>query len=85
MPTYADMTPNAVASMDETITIQEVDRDSHIITDLLDYWRWLADQDTGLQLSTGHVWMLFYEGVRVGRAWSEICEDLGLPVRDDWL
>lgn len=78
------LTPQALASTGETITIQEVDRNAHIVTELLDYLRWLADQDTGIKLTAGDVWELFYEGVRIGRVWSEVCEDIGLPVRTDW-
>ena len=32
----------------------------------------------------GDLWELYYEGVRIGRVWSEVCEDIGLPVRKDW-
>jgi hypothetical protein len=54
------------------------------VTELLDYIRWLADQDASLPRTAGVVWALYYEGVRRGRHWSEVCEDLGLPIRVDW-
>jgi hypothetical protein len=74
----------ALADIGHKIDVQEVKEDVHVIAELLDYLRWLADQDTGRKITTGQVWELYHEGVRLGRVWSEVCEDLGLPVREDW-
>lgn len=78
------MTWEALAGTANEVTLAEVERDAQIVTELIDYIRWLADQDTSLPLTIGDVWSLYYEGVRVGRVWSEVCEDLGLPVRENW-
>lgn len=74
----------ALANIGEKIELQEVEDDAPIIAELLDYLRWLAEQDTGRRITIGQVWELYHEGVRIGRHWSEVCEDIGLPVRDDW-
>lgn len=78
------MTPNAITSMSREITIQEIDDNAPIVAELLDYIRWLADRDTGHRMTIGDVWTLYHDGIRVGRVWSEICADLGLPIRDVW-
>lgn len=73
---------NALADIGSIITPMHVARDLHVHAEFLDYLRWLADQDTGTKLTAGQAWELYYEGVRVGRVWSEVCEDISLPVRD---
>lgn len=78
------LSPQALAALDDEITYEQVKNDPFSIAELLDYLRWLADHDTSAQLTTGHIWALYYEGVRRGRVWSEVCEDIGLPVRTDW-
>lgn len=78
------LTWEALADTPNEVTNEEVERDARIVTELLDYIRWLADQDTSMPLTAGDVWGLYHEGVRIGRHWSEVCEDLGLPVRPDW-
>lgn len=57
----------------------------YVIAELFDYIRWLADQDSSFPVTIGQIWALYSDGVRVGRVWSEVCEDVGLPVRDEWL
>lgn len=79
-----EMTPNALAALPDEVRLHEIDQDAPIIVELLDYFRWLADRDTAFPITAGHVWMMYYEGVRIGRLWSEVCEDIGLPVREDW-
>lgn len=74
----------ALAATGRAITTQEVDENLYVITEYLDYLRWLADQDTGIKLNAGKVFELYYEAVHTGRAWSEICDDLELPVRKVW-
>lgn len=74
----------ALADIGRKITFSEVEHDVRIVTELLDYLRWLAEQNTGFRLTAGQVWELYHEGVRRGRVWSEVCEDLDLPVRLDW-
>lgn len=78
------MTPEALADTDRKVEVAEVERDVYIVAELIDYLRWLANQDTGIVLTSGAVWMLYHEGVRKGRVWSEVCEDIGLPVREEW-
>jgi hypothetical protein len=78
------LTFEALAATGKEITRQEVLDDWAVIAEFLDYLRWLADQDTGIKLTAGDVWELYYEGVRVGRVWSDVCEDIGLPVREVW-
>ena len=79
MTTYAALT-NTVHHVKYT----EIERDSRVIAEMIDYIRWLADQDALTKLTAADVWSLYYEGVRRGRHWSEVCEDLKLPVRTDW-
>ena len=74
----------ALANIGHAIKPQDVERDSRIVTEFLDYLRWLADQDTGFKLTAGQLWELYHECVMRCRYWSEVCEDIGLPVRDDW-
>ena len=74
--------PMALADTSREITTQEVHDNLYVVTEFLDYLRWLADQDTGKKLNVGQVWELYYEGIRAGRVWSEICADLKLPIRE---
>lgn len=78
------LTPQALADASRAIETREIEENAPVIAELLDYLRWLADQDTGINVTVGDLWELYYEGVRVGRAWEEVCEDIGLPVREDW-
>lgn len=78
------LTFRALANTGQKIDVKEIDDNAPVIAELLDYIRWLADQDTGIKLTAGDLWELYYEGVRIGRVWSEICDDLKLPVREDW-
>ena len=81
---YVNLTPEALAATRDPITPEIVERDARIFTEFLDYLRWLTDQDTSFQLTSGHVWALLYEGALRCRMWSEVCEEIGLPVREDW-
>ncbi len=74
----------ALADTEHQVDHTEVEYDARIVAELLDYIRWLADQDSSLPITIGDVWSLYHEGVRAGRHWSEVCEDIGLPVRTDW-
>jgi hypothetical protein len=74
----------ALADIGREIKTKEIAHDAAIIAELLDYLRWLADQDTGYKFTAGQLWELYHQGVRIGRFWSEVCEDIGLPVRDEW-
>jgi hypothetical protein len=79
------MTPEAISSMAEKmVTREEIQHDYPIVAEFVDYIRWLADQDTSFTVSMGDLWQLYYDGVRKGKYWSEVCEDIGLPVRDEW-
>lgn len=78
------ITTSALADTGREVTVAEVERDAPIVTELLDYIRWLTDQDSSFRLTSGHIWTLYHEGVRRGRVWSEVCEDIELPVREDW-
>lgn len=79
------MTPEAISSMtDEPVTRQEVERDYPIVAEFVDYLRWLADQNTGYEVSAGALWQLYYDGVRRCIPWAEVCHDIGLPEREDW-
>jgi hypothetical protein len=79
------MTPEAISSMmDKPVTREEVNRDYPIVAEFVDYIRWLADQNTSFTVSVGDLWQLYHDGVRKCKYWSEVCEDIGLPVRDDW-
>lgn len=78
------MTPDAIISMSKPVTRAEVQHDYPVAAEFVDYLRWLADQDTGYKVSVGDLWQLWHEGVREGRYWAEVCEDLGLPVREEW-
>ena len=39
------MTPGALADVGREVTLQEVERDSAMVAELLDYLRWLAERD----------------------------------------
>lgn len=74
----------ALAATGDQVTVGQVKTYLYIVTEMLDYLRWLADQDTGIKLTSGQIWELYYEGVLECRHWTDVCEDLGLPVRTDW-
>jgi len=78
------LTPSARADIEHEVETKEIEYDAPIVAELLDYIRWLAAQDSSFRLTAGHIWTLYHEGVRRGRVWSEVCEDIGLLVRDDW-
>lgn len=78
------ITPSALADTGREVTRQEVEHDAPVVAELLDYIRWLADQDSSFSLTAGQVWALYHEGVRRGRMWAEACDDIGLPEREDW-
>jgi len=78
------ISPSALADVVNEVKSFEVRNDYPIVAEMIDYIRWLADQDVSLQLTIGQVWALFHEGVRQGRIWNEVCYDLGLPEREDW-
>ena len=78
------ITPTAQDAIIDKIETKEIEREAPIVAEFVDYLRWLAGQDHDIPLTAGHVWTLFYEGVRVGRVWTEVCYDLELPERDDW-
>lgn len=78
------MTPDAITSMSEVVTTKEIAYEAPVVAEFVDYLRWLADQDTSYKMSMADLWMLWYEGVRRCIPWTTVCEDLGLPVRDDW-
>lgn len=78
------ISPNALAQTDKTVETPEITHDAPIVAELIDYVRWLAAQDSSFPLTVGHIWTLYCDGVRQGRAWSEVCEDIGLPVREEW-
>jgi len=75
---------DALADTVNEVKHTEVEYDARIVTEMIDYIRWLADQDASMPLTAGDVWALYHQGVRIGRVWSEVCEDLGLPIRTDW-
>ena len=79
------LTTSALAATSTPIRHEDVERDARIVTEFLDYIRWLADQDTGLRVTIGQLWELYHLSVQHCQMWSATCEDLGLPVRDDWL
>lgn len=74
----------ALANIGREINPKDVERDARIVTEFLDYLRWLAEQDTSFQLTAGQIWELYHEGVQRCIYWSEVCEDIGLPIREDW-
>ncbi len=80
----ASLSPLAIADVVNEVQIEEVKRDYPIVAEMIDYIRWLADQDLSFEITAGQVWALFHEGVRQGRYWNEVCYDLGLPEREDW-
>lgn len=78
------MTPEVLAATRDTIRPEQVAHDARIVTEFIDYIRWLADQDAGFRMSAGDLWALYHDGVIKCRYWLEVCEELGLPVRDEW-
>lgn len=74
----------SLADIGRKVETKEVSYDAPIVAELLDYLRWLAEQDTGFRLTAGQIWELYHQGVRKCMPWAEICEDLKLPVREEW-
>lgn len=69
---------------DEKITMDEMANDAPVILEFLEYLRWLAATTPNAQLSARRVWELYTYGVRDGRVWSDVCEELGLPLPEGW-
>lgn len=79
------MSPDAINSMStEPVKGDEIAHQPAVIAEFIDYIRWLADQDTGFKVAVGDLWQMFYDGVRRGITWDEVCHDLKLPEREDW-
>lgn len=74
----------ALADIGRKIETKYVEDNLYCVTEFLDYLRWLADEDTARKVTVGQLWELFYEGIQAGRVWSDVCEELGLPVREIW-
>lgn len=66
----------------EKVTREEVKHDVLVIHEFIAYLRQLALEDADMPLTAGQVWKLYTEGVRVGRLWEEVAEDLKLPEPD---
>jgi len=63
---------------DVEVTPGEVTNDAPIIAEFLDYLRQLAEEWP--EDIPPHIpWQLYQEGVRRGRHWAEVTEELGLP------
>lgn len=73
-----------LANIAKPVTTRQVEHDAPIVAEFVDYIRWLAEQDTGFPLTAGVLWELYHESVLKCRYWSEVAEDLKLPVRDEW-
>jgi hypothetical protein len=71
-------------SIHNPVSRKEADEESAVISEYIDYIRWLADQDPNLTVKVADIWALYHEGVRLGHHWSEACEDNGFPIRVDW-
>ena len=76
------LTPQALADTGLTISSNEIKENALAVAELLDYIRWLAEQDSAITVTAGDIWGLYYERVRIGRVLSEVCEEIGLLVRD---
>lgn len=68
----------------QPIKSQDVQRDYLQVTGIMEYWRWLAEQDPSLQVTAAQVAGLYQEFVIKGRFPSEVLEDLGLPAYPGW-
>jgi hypothetical protein len=69
---------------DRPITTAEVEHDYPMVAGLLEYFRWLAEQDDRFPLVAGQIATFYEEYIRKGRYPSEVAEDLGLPAFPDW-
>lgn len=64
------------------VTWKEIEGNSHIVCEVLEYLRWLAINYPEITLMPPSIWRLYEMSVREGLAWSEVCETLDLPVRE---
>lgn len=74
----------SLASLRNRVTPEEAESDSVLISEFLDYVRWLADQDTGVKFAIGELWALYHYVVREGQSWTDACEHLEFPIRTNW-
>lgn len=74
----------ALERIGKLITSTHVETDCAMVAEFVDYLRWLAEQDTNMTLTAGQIWELYYECVLIGRHWSEVCDDVELPIRECW-
>lgn len=63
---------------------RQVIRDADMVSGIIEYILWLADQDDGLQLTAGQMATFYREYIEKGRWPGEVIEDLGLPSYPDW-
>lgn len=79
-----ELSIGAIAALGDRVDGKQIERDAPIVREFVDYIRWLADQDTSFPVTIGQLWGLYYDGVVECVDWSETCEALGLPIREDW-
>lgn len=72
------------ARVDFVVPFEEVERDTRIIHEFVEYLAWLAKRNPDLELTASQVWSLYDQGVRKGVFWTEVWDDLKLPPRTDW-
>ncbi len=68
----------------EVVTPEEVRLDAPIVAEFLDYFRWLSEYNAHETFDAAEIWHFFYESIRIGRVFSEVAEDLNLPIPESW-
>ena len=69
-------------SVPAKVTREEVLHERYIVHEFLAYLRQLALEDPDMPMTTGQVWKMFEEGLRVGKMWWVIAEEMNLPAPD---
>lgn len=66
------------------ITYQEIERDGRMVAGMLEWIRWMAEEDAQLPLTAGQIAAFYEEHIRKGRYPSEVADELDLPSHPDW-
>lgn len=69
---------------EKAVTVEEVKKDDFIITEFLLILQWWASEYPDMPLTSTQVWEMYRQGVRVGKVWDEVLEDLKLPEMLNW-
>lgn len=69
---------------EQKVTPEEVKSEPFIIAEFLLILQWWASEYPDMPLTSTQVWEMYRQGVRVGKVWDEVLEDLKLPEMLNW-